>query len=107
METPSATFRNIKAICEMEEKVLARRTVSDRIGDAIATQSGKMWFIVFHVVWFGVWLAWNADAHSEHTFDPFPFALMTMIVSLESIFLSLFILMSENRTGQQAERRNH
>jgi uncharacterized membrane protein len=43
----------------------------------------------------------------KHTFDPYPFAPMTMIVSLESMFLSLFILMSQNRTGLQADQRNH
>jgi uncharacterized membrane protein len=107
METPSATARNVRAICELEERALARRTVSDRIGDTIATQAGRMWFIVFHIVWFAVWLAWNINPHGKHTFDPYPFALMTMIVSLESIFLSLFILMSQNRTGLQADQRNH
>src|SRR6185295_17218326 len=45
--------------------------------------------------------------HPKGTFDPFPFPLLTMIVSLESIFLSLFILMSQNRTGLQADQRNH
>ena len=107
METPSATARNVRAICELEERALARRTVSDRIGDTIATQAGRMWFIVFHIVWFAVWLAWNINPHGKHTFDPYPFALMTMIVSLESMFLSLFILMSQNRTGLQADQRNH
>jgi uncharacterized membrane protein len=107
METPSATARNVRAICELEERALAQRTVSDRIGDTIATQAGRMWFIVFHIVWFAVWLAWNINPHGKHTFDPYPFALMTMIVSLESIFLSLFILMSQNRTGLQADQRNH
>ncbi len=110
METPSATARNVRAICELEERALARRTVSDRIGDTIATQAGRMWFIVFHIVWFAVWLAWNTSSccTAAATFDPVsPFALMTMIVSLESIFLSLFILMSQNRTGLQADQRNH
>ena len=107
METPSATARNVRAICELEGKALARRTISDRIGDVIATQAGRMWFIVFHIIWFAIWLVWNINPHGKHTFDPFPFALMTMIVSLESIFLSLFILMSQNRTGLQADQRNH
>lgn len=85
METHSATARNVRANCELEEKALARRTVSARIGDIIATQAGRMWFIVLHIVWFAVWLAWNINPHGKRTFDPFPFALMTMIVSLESM----------------------
>jgi uncharacterized membrane protein len=75
------------------------------IGDAIATQAGRMWFVVIHIVWFAVWLVLNVRPHT--IFDPFPFALLTMIVSLESIFLSLFILMSQNRSSIVADQRNH
>jgi uncharacterized membrane protein len=107
MQTASTTYRNIKQICELEKNALQRRTLSDRIGDAIATQAGRMWFIVIHAIWFFVWLVLNISSHGRTTFDPFPFALLTMIVSLESIFLSLFILMSQNRSGLQAEQRNH
>jgi uncharacterized membrane protein len=105
MQSVSTTHRNIREICALEEAALARRSLSARIGDVIATQAGKMWFIVFHLVWFGVWIGLNLRSHGA--FDPFPFALLTMVVSLESIFLSLFILMSQNRTGLQAEERNH
>ena len=66
-----------------------------------------MWFIVLHIVWFAVWLFLNMKAKGASTFDPFPFSLLTMIVSLESIFLSLFILMSQNRSSIQADQRNH
>ena len=107
MDTPSTTHRNIKEICELERKALARRSLSARIGDVIAIQAGKMWFIIFHFVWFAFWLFLNMKAKGGSTFDPFPFSLLTMIVSLESIFLSLFILMSQNRTGIQADQRNH
>ena len=86
---------------------MARRSFSARIGDAIATQAGRMWFIIFHLVWFAVWLSMNLKAKGVSTFDPFPFSLLTMIVSLESIFLSLFILMSENRSSRVADERNH
>lgn len=107
MPTPSTTQKNIRAICAVEEQALAKRTIAARIGDLIATQAGRMWFIIAHVVWFGLWIGLNAEEHGRFGFDPFPFALLTMIVSLESIFLSLFILMSQNRTGLQADRRNH
>jgi uncharacterized membrane protein len=107
METPSATARNVRAICELEANALAHRSFSARIGDAIATHAGKMWFIVVHIVWFVIWLALNMGPHAKDGFDPFPFQLLSTIVSLEAIFLSLFILMSQNRSGIQAERRNH
>ena len=107
MKTDSTTHRNIKAICEMEKKALAKRSISARVGDAIATQAGRMWFIIVHLAWFVVWLLLNMKPHGSSTFDPFPFSLLTMIVSLESIFLSLFILMSQNRSGLQEDQRNH
>jgi uncharacterized membrane protein len=66
-----------------------------------------MWFVIFHIIWFFVWLVLNMKAHGKGTFDPFPFAVLTLIVSLESIFLSIFILMSQNRSGLQADQRNH
>jgi hypothetical protein len=52
MKSASPTFRNIREICELEKKALERRSIGARIGDAIATQAGWMWFIVAHVVWF-------------------------------------------------------
>jgi uncharacterized membrane protein len=89
----------------MEKKSLVDRSVGARIGDAIARHAGRMWFIALHIGWFGVWIVLNLK--HEKAFDPFPFSLLTMIVSLESIFLSLFILMSQNRSGIQADQRNH
>jgi uncharacterized membrane protein len=107
MQTASTTSRNIKAISEVEHSALAQRSFSARIGDSIASHAGKMWFIVFHVVWFALWLWINMARHGKSAFDPFPFQLLSTIVSLESIFLSLFILMSQNRSNAQADQRNH
>jgi uncharacterized membrane protein len=69
-------------------------------------QAGRMWFIVVHIGWFAVWILLNW-VHSKAAFDRLPFPFLTMIVSLESIFLSLFILMSQNRSSAQADQRNH
>jgi hypothetical protein len=77
METPSATARNVRAICELEAAALAGRSVSARIGDVIASNAGKMWFIVFHIVWFSLWLWLNSESKSRFTFDPFPFQLLS------------------------------
>lgn len=64
-----------------------------------------MWFIVVHLIWFALWIALNV--YRPRAFDPYPYALLTMIVSLESIFLSLFILMSQNRAQKQGDQRAH
>ena len=66
-----------------------------------------MWFIIFHAVWFSLWLWLNSGSNGRLAFDPFPFQLLSTVVSLESIFLSLFILMSQNRSNIQADQRNH
>ena len=107
MQTASTTTRNIKAISELEHGALAQRSISARMGDVIASHAGKMWFIVFHMVWFCLWLWLNSESKSRFAFDPFPFQLLSTIVSLESIFLSLFILMSQNRATRVSDRRAH
>jgi uncharacterized membrane protein len=91
----------------MEKEVLSQRSMFVCLGDAIATHAGKMWFITFHAIWFAAWVVLNLRGLSRLVFDPFPYPFLTMIVSLESIFLSLFIMMSQNRSGLQADQRNH
>lgn len=107
MRRNSPASRNIRAIGEFERATLAKRSLSARVGDFVATHAGRMWFILAHVVWFAGWGVLNFRANGSFSFYPFPFALLTMIVSLESIFLSLFILMSQNRSSRLAEERNH
>ena len=101
------TKRNIAAISEIERQALASRNFTARLGDFIATQAGRMWFIMFHAAWFTGWICYNRWAGPNRDFDPYPFPLLTMIVSLESIFLSLFLLMSQTRSNAHAEQRNH
>jgi len=78
---------------EMEEKL----TTLERISDWIAWFSGSMQFLILNGIWFIVWIAINLVNLGLQQFDPFPFGLLTMIVSLESIFLSCFVLISQNR----------
>ncbi len=82
--------RNANA--EAESKV----TVLERITDAIAEFSGSLSFLVLHGLWFGLWIAVNSIPGLP-AFDPFPFGLLTMCVSLEAIFLSVIVLLSQNR----------
>lgn len=70
-----------------------------RLADLITSFSGSMPFVYFHLFWFGFWVLVNKGVFSPHilAFDPFPYGLLTMIVSLEAIFLSTFIMLSQNR----------
>jgi uncharacterized membrane protein len=82
-------------------------TFSLHVADIIAEWAGNIWFVILHVIWFGIW-TWTNTGHEMFglvNFDPYPFGLLTMIVSLEAIFLSTFILISQNRQGQKSELR--
>ncbi|MFF4042895.1 DUF1003 domain-containing protein [Streptomyces sp. NPDC001816] len=88
-----------------EQDVLARiRGTEDKIADVITAFAGTMLFVYLHAVWFTVWIVFNEGAFGQKAvWDPFPFGLLTMIVSLEAIFLSTFVMVSQNR---QAAREN-
>ncbi|MFI6406053.1 DUF1003 domain-containing protein [Streptomyces sp. NPDC050548] len=82
-----------------EQAVLARmRGTQDRIADAITAFAGTMQFVYLHALWFTVWIVCNEGLFgSGAVWDPYPFGLLTMIVSLEAIFLSTFVMVSQNR----------
>src|SRR4029079_5842946 len=74
--------------------------------EVIARFCGSMTFVWVHVAWFGAWILINALPGLPHL-DPFPFTFLTLVVSLEAIFLSTFILISQNHDTRISERRNH
>ena len=88
-----------------ERVVFARmRGTQDRVADAITAFAGTMLFVYIHAFWFAVWIALNEGLLGQTgIFDPYPYGLLTMIVSLEAIFLSTFVMVSQNR---QATREN-
>ncbi len=97
--------RNIRTIISLRLKAAKRRSVQHHIADAITSFSGNMVFVYVHIVWFSVWILLNTGRAGVHPFDPFPYGLLTMVVSLEAIFLSTFVLISQNRLSEEAERR--
>jgi uncharacterized membrane protein len=99
--------RNIRTLIAQRERRAGRRSFQQRLADAITSFSGNMAFVYLHVVWFGGWIAWNLGAFGGKPFDPFPFGLLTMIVSLEAIFLATFVLISQNRISLDSERRTN
>lgn len=106
-ETPLAAIidQNINAILELRTRALEARTTQERISDGITDFSGRMAFLYVHAVWFAVWIAVNLGMFGLKPFDPYPFGLLTMIVSLEAIFLATFVLISQNRTAAEADHR--
>ena len=99
------TRQNVKAIRALEEAAMARRTRADRAAAVIARFCGSMTFVWIHVALFAAWVGYNALPWFT-PFDPYPFTFLTLVVSLEAIFLSTFILISQNYDMRVAERRN-
>ena len=87
---------------ELEEKL----SPLQRIADWIAWFSGSMQFLILNGLWFIAWIAINTMPLGVTQFDPFPFGLLTMIVSLEAIFLSCFVLISQNRQSEKDHIRS-
>lgn len=101
------TRRNVALVAEIERAEEAHRTPVDRAVDSITAFCGSMAFVWVHLLWFGGWMIANLLPKSPLRFDPFPFQLLTLVVSLEAIFLSTFVLISQNRQARLADRRNH
>jgi uncharacterized membrane protein len=91
----------------MEREVLEARSLAARLSDSITRFAGTTTCLLIHVCWFGGWILWNVNPLGLPDFDPFPFSFMTLVVSLEAIFLSLFIMMSQNRMQRQADERSY
>ena len=100
--------QSIKAVSDLEHQALARRTTAETFSDFVVSHGGRPWVIALHALWFAGWMLWNSGrVPGVRGFDPFPYMGLTTIVSLEAIFLSLFILMSQNRATRRADERAH
>ena len=83
----------------------AERTLIEGFANGLNDLASSTPFLLLHVVWFLIWIPWNLGFFGFKPFDPFPFGLLTMVVSLEAIFLSIFVLMSQKRESAIAELR--
>jgi uncharacterized membrane protein len=95
----SRAFRAVKA------QHSAERTLFENLADRLTGLASSTPFLFVHLLWFGVWIIWNSGITPLQPFDPYPFGFLTMVVSLEAIFLSIFVLMSQGRESAIAELR--
>jgi uncharacterized membrane protein len=99
---------HIDSIVRQEEQELEQRSVAERFADAVGMFAGSPFFIVLHLALITAWLLINSGKIPLiRPFDPYPFSLFAMIVAVEAVFLSSFILMRQNRMMRRGERRNH
>ena len=95
------------ALIDPNQYIRQLRDAEDKLSDGITKFAGNIKFVYFHAAWFGFWIAAGLGAFGpEYEFDRFPFGLLTMIVSLEAIFLSTFVMISQNRAAEKSEIRS-
>jgi uncharacterized membrane protein len=94
MKAPASRqrLRNPALIEHADER---RKSIENRVSDRITAFSGSMRFVYLHIIWFSLWIGLGAE--------PYPYGLLTMIVSLEAIFLSTFVMISQNRADAKRE----
>lgn len=88
---------------DIREEFERQKTTADRISDYITDFCGNINFVYVHLVWFATWVLYNMFA--AEPFDPYPFGMLTLVVSLEAIILATFILMSQNRQAEISDLR--
>src|SRR5215207_4471501 len=99
---------NVEANAKLEHEELHRHSAGEEVSDFFVSLMGSMPFLVFHAVGFAAWFAVNLNAvPGVEPFDPFPFGVLTLIVSSEGVFLAIFILISQNRMARQSDKRAH
>src|SRR5262249_44953052 len=105
---PSTAQKNIETIAQVEQQLLGRRSRVEHIGEAITYFFGSLRFIVAHMVFFAAWILVNRGVipHLE-PFDPYPFPLLALIVGIEFIFLTTFVLMNQKFHSRRQERWAH
>lgn len=100
------TQQNVETVTRLEEAAREKRTPADRVAEKIASFCGSMTFVWVNAGWFSLWILLNVIPGIPHV-DPFPFIFLTLAVSLEAIFLSAFILISQNLDSRISQRRSH
>jgi len=104
----SPTQYNIDAIAKLEHDALNSRTAIERVSDVITKLVGNVGFLLAHLFLISGWSLVNLRMiPGVKPFDPFPFGVLALVVSSESVFLTIFVLISQSRMARQSERRSH
>lgn len=98
--------KNVDTILALEKRSIERLSVVEHIAEKVTGFAGSTPFIIFHLLWFGAWIVINTGLlPAVKPFDPYPFSFLTLVVSLEAIFLTLLVLMSQNSMTKEADKR--
>ena len=103
----TAAQENIRTVTRLQRQVRKQRSISQRVIDSVAAFAARESTVAAHLAVFAIWIAANVGVLPVRPFDPFPFSILASIVSLEAIFLTLFVLASQTRLTEDADRRAH
>lgn len=98
---------NIRAIVELERQSRRHESRSERLGRRISDFVGTLMFVWLQLLAMGGWMLWNAFAPESSRFDPYPYGLLTFIVSLEGVLIATFVLIAQNQMSRQSDERDH
>ena len=105
---PSTAKRNIQTITEVEQALLQQRKLAERMGEKIARFFGSLLFIAAHIFFFSIWIIINTGSFKRiPPFDPFPFSFLSLIVGIEFIFLTTFVLLNQKYQIRREEQWSH
>ncbi len=105
---PAAARTNIESIAQIEQQFVRQRSLADRVGQTITRFAGSLSCVACHLLGVGAWIYWNSQAATAGApFDPFPFSLLGLLVSVEAVLLSSCVLMTQKRQSSQAEHWAH
>jgi uncharacterized membrane protein len=110
MSQPAANpaQQNVRTVSRLERDALETRSLAERLSDTLTRAIGSISSVAFHAAFFASWILINTNLLPwVAAFDPFPFGVLTLIVSTEGVLLAIIILISQNRMIRQADRRAH
>lgn len=100
--------KNVEAIAQLEQELHGRRSRVEKIGGRITRYFGSLWFIAGHAVLFTAWVAANARVVTGvEAFDPYPYPFLGLVVGIEFIFLTTFVIMNQNLQSKRQEHWGH
>lgn len=103
-QTARIVHRNIDALLNRHADEEAKKKFEDKLADSVTRFSGSMLFVYIHLTLFGIWIAWNTGLLGLKPFDS-SLVILAMEASVEAIFLSTFVLISQNRANKKADKR--
>ena len=105
---PRTAQENIETVARLENEALEQHSRKDRIGDAVANFAGSMTFVMAQIAGFALYAFVNSGVIPFiKPWDPYPYILLALLVSLEGVLLSTFVLIKQNRMSRRADQRNH